>query len=516
MPALATTTEKPWWSHRATVLLLVFFSMLPLMYPSIPTLVDLPGHMGRYAVELEPAPYRDWYDFRWQLIGNLGIDLLIVPVSKIFGLELGTKLIVMAIPALTVAGLLWIAREVHGHVPPTAFFALPLAYGHPFIFGFVNFALSMALALCAFALWLRLARFRHFRLRAGLFLLIGPALWLTHTFGWATLCVLAFSAETVRQHDHKNAWPIAMFKAGLHCLSLAPPMVLMIAWRSGHVGGSTGDWFNWSKKLDWLLMTLRDRWKLFDLVSLGVIGVLIAAGLGLWKYFALSRNLVASAVCLLAVFLLLPRIVFGSAYADMRLTPFMIAMAVIAIRPREGTGTRFAGTIAMLGLTFFATRTLATTASFAMLSTQYDRALVALDHLPPHARLVSFVGFSCKRQWFTNRMEHLPAVALARRSAYTNDQWNMAGAQLLTLRLRTNGRFSGDPSQIVTARPCRGEHWQTIDWSLANLPRDVFDYVWLIDVPPYDPQNLHGLTQVWRDGPYALYRVDKPILTEHP
>ncbi|MQH18582.1 hypothetical protein EI065_25015, partial [Escherichia coli] len=109
----------------------------------------------------------DWYNFSWQLIGNLGIDILIIPLAKLFGLELAVKLIVMTIPALTVTGFLWIAREVHGRIPPTALFALPLAYSYAFQFGFVNFALSMALALNAFALWLRLARTGHFRLRAA-------------------------------------------------------------------------------------------------------------------------------------------------------------------------------------------------------------------------------------------------------------------------------------------------------------------------------------------------------------
>ena len=178
-------------------MLLALLAMLPLLWPTIPPLVDLPGHMGRYRVQLDyadSATLRNFYSFKWNLIGNLGVDLLIIPLSKIFGLELGTKLIVMSIPAMMVAGLLWIAREVHGEVPPTAMFALPLAYGHPFMFGFVNFALAMALALLAFALWLRLARQGRLKLRAALFVVIGPVLWITHTFGWGTLGVLAFSA----------------------------------------------------------------------------------------------------------------------------------------------------------------------------------------------------------------------------------------------------------------------------------------------------------------------------------
>ncbi|MFX8114457.1 hypothetical protein ABTL09_19750, partial [Acinetobacter baumannii] len=85
-----------------------------------------------------------------------GLDLLVVPLAPIFGLELSVKLIVITIPALTVMGLLWIAREVHGRIPATALVALPLAYNFAFHFGFVNFALAQALALNAFALWLRL------------------------------------------------------------------------------------------------------------------------------------------------------------------------------------------------------------------------------------------------------------------------------------------------------------------------------------------------------------------------
>src|SRR3954467_11044474 len=188
----------PWWGRRWGVAALALLAALPLLWPTVPPLVDLPGHMGRYRVELEiahNAAFQHFYSFHWALIGNLGIDLLIIPVAKIFGVELGTKLIILAIPPLTVAGFLWVAREVHGRVPPTALFAIPFAYGHPFIFGFVNFALSMAFAFLAFAFWLRLARLGHVWLRAGLFVPISIALWVVHTYGWGPLGVLGFLAR---------------------------------------------------------------------------------------------------------------------------------------------------------------------------------------------------------------------------------------------------------------------------------------------------------------------------------
>jgi hypothetical protein len=84
----------------------------------------------------------------------------------------------------------------------------------------------------------------------------------------------------------------------------------------------------------------------------------------------------------------------------------------------------------------------------------------------------------------------------------------MAGAQLLRAHIGGRRWFNSDPSQIVTAAPCRGEWWKTLDWSLANFPRDTFDYVWLLNPPAYDPEWTRGLTPVWRDGASVLYRVD--------
>src|ERR1041384_748114 len=150
---------RPWWESRLCLGLVVLAMMVPLIYPVVPPLVDLFGHMGRYRVELDldhSLWLQRYYDYHWAAIGNLGVDLLVVPLGKLFGLELAVKLIVLAIPPLTAAGFLWVAREVHGRVPPTAFFALPFIYSFPFLFGFLNFVLSVALAFLMFGLWLRL------------------------------------------------------------------------------------------------------------------------------------------------------------------------------------------------------------------------------------------------------------------------------------------------------------------------------------------------------------------------
>src|SRR5678809_610340 len=93
--------------------------------------------------------------------------------------RLCVELVVLAIPPLTAAGFMWVAREVHGRIPPTAFLALPFIYGFPFLFGFVNFALSVAFAFLAFGLWLRLGRLERTRLRSWLFVPISLVVFFT-------------------------------------------------------------------------------------------------------------------------------------------------------------------------------------------------------------------------------------------------------------------------------------------------------------------------------------------------
>src|SRR5438874_3898834 len=112
---------RPWWESRLCIVLVVFATMLPLLYPPIPPLVDLFGHMGRYRVEIDlgHSPWlREYYDYHWALIGNLGVDFLVRMLAPIIWLEPAVKLIVTAIPPLTAIGFLWSARDGEGRGPP--------------------------------------------------------------------------------------------------------------------------------------------------------------------------------------------------------------------------------------------------------------------------------------------------------------------------------------------------------------------------------------------------------------
>jgi hypothetical protein len=496
-----------WWGSKPVLAACVLLSFVPLLLPGIPPLVDLPGHMGRFAVQIDPEPFKAFYSFHWQAIGNLGVDLLIEPLGRLFGVELGTKLIIMTIPPVTVAALLWIAREVHGEVPPTAFFALPLAWGHHFIFGFINFSLSMALALLAFALWLRMARLGALKWRPLVFLVISCVVWVAHTVGWGVLGLLCFAAELYRRRDLGEGWLTAAIKAALACLPMALPLLPMLIWRASATD-TTGGWFSVSKKIQWTVTALRDRWSTYDIASVfALLGLLIVAARNPWLVF--SRSLGLCAMILFLAFLLMPFKIFGSAYADMRLIPFVIAIAVISIRPIPGASRAFLAVLAACGLAFFAARVTASTISFNRASVRYDMALQALDQVPRGARVATFVMRRCDLQWSTNRMEHLAALVMVRRQGFSNDQWDVEGANLMTVVKSDAPGFAVDASQMVVPRPCQyTREWKSLDASLRLMPRQAFDYVWLIDIPRHDERLTADMQRIWSNGPDQLYRIN--------
>lgn len=483
----------------------VIASAIPLVWPAIPPLVDLPGHMGRYRVAIgheQSADLARYFDYDWQLIGNLGVDLLVIPFAKLFGLELAVKLIVLAIPPMTVAGMLWIAREAHGRVPPTAAFALPLANAYPFQFGFINFALSIALALLAFGLWLHLARTGRLRLRLILFVPIACVIWIAHVFGWGVLGLLAFGAELVRRRSTGEGWAPAVVKTGLACAPLGLPVVATLfgpisprAW--------TGDWFNLAAKTQWLLSILRDRWQWFDIGSVAVIALLLIAAIRDPR-LRLSPILGVPALICVAAFLLLPRVLFGSNYADMRLIPYAVAVALLAIAVRPGN-RRIAQGLAIAAFAFFGIRTAATTASFALHDRAYASELGAIDAIPRGAAILALIGRPCKGAWTTPRFDHLPSLAIVRRDAFANDQWDVESAQLIRIRHDSARPYAADPSQLVYPRQCRGEG-SDFDAAIARFDRAAFDHVWTIGFAP-GRARADDLVAIWSNGRSTLYRV---------
>lgn len=494
-----------WWERRTACVALVLVGLVPLLWPALPPLTDLPGHMGRWHISMDigkSAPLAHYYAFAWEPVGNLGMDLLVPALAAVLPFELAAKIGVMIIPAVTMAGMLWVAREVHGRVTPTALLALPLAYASPFQMGFVNFALAQGLALCALGLWLRLARQRRFGLRAAIFVPTAGLLWLAHSFGWAVFCIMASGVELARLRGECRRWGGTLAATAVQVLPLAWPLLVMLL-RAGGPAPIADDWFNWSAKVIWVTSILRDRWQILDLLSLVPIALALYAAARSSK-LGFSAILGWPALLCLAAFVVMPRLALGGAYVDMRLAPLAAMLGLLAVKPPAGS-VRFAQILAGLALAFFLVRITATTASFVLRSAEQQRELAAIPAIPYGASVISLVARPCGGVWSDLRRDHLPAMAIVRRDAFTNEQWALKGQQLLRIRNLAAQPYLADPSQLVYPAVC-AEMGSRFGTAIRTFPRRGFTHVWTIGFPPGAAASP-DLQLIWTNGNSAVYRV---------
>jgi hypothetical protein len=100
-------------------------------------------------------------------------------------------------------------------------------------------------------------------------------------------------------------------------------------------------------------------------------------------------------------------------------------------------------------------------------------------------------------------------MVVVRKQGFSNDQWVMEGVNLLDLKYWAAGHFAADPSQRVRREGCGvGPLW-TIDKALAVVPESAFDFVWLVDPPPFNPAIASRFEMVWRGPGSVLYRFRK-------
>jgi hypothetical protein len=286
------------------------------------------------------------------------------------------------------------------------------------------------------------------------------------------------------------------------------PLLITIIVRANGADGGTGVWFNWTIKYQWLVMVLSDRWQAFDLASLFLLLIIIASA-AILRSLRFNTTLGLAALLLLAAFVITPRIFIGSAYADMRLIPYAIAMALLAIEAKPEFAL-LRHSLIIAGLGFFLMRTAATTESFRQYNTLLEREATAINVIPVGARVASLINRVCCNDWMLDRRSHLASLALARKRIFTNDQFIMTGAQLLQIRYAKARPFDRDPSQLIKRNDSDRTDWRNFSEAMAAVPRSAFDYIWVVGKAEDGGVNYSGLTPVWRQGRSVVYRIDRP------
>ena len=469
------------FGELALILLLSAAAALPAICAPVLPLVDLGGHLARYAVQLDAGRspvLRSWYSFEWGLLPNLGVDLLVQLLAPVMGLERAVHLIVGAIPPLMVAGMLLLSRAAHGRIAVNALYALPLAISLPYLYGFANFALSIALSFNAMALWLALER--RPVLRTALFVPIGFALWVCHLVGWAVFSLVAgmtalVAGWRVGKGVVRTAFSTALMTAPL----LLGPAIGALTRRDSAETLALLANNDAPRKIVWLIMAMADRWLVWDAAGAAVIAFVIYISLRT-RGFVVNAGLLLSALALLGLFLLMPDTIMGSRFADMRLGPVILALLVLMSAPGPLVDPRLIRGLLIGGLVFGGTRLATNTASMTLAGNQFAETLTAIEAVPRGTNLVSLYVDQCKG-WNTDRRRHIMGYGLVRRHLFDNGQWQLPSGQLISIHNPRLAPFDRDPSTITFLEPC-GESPALPD-VVAAIPRAA-RFLWVIRVDP--------------------------------
>lgn len=500
-------SRAQWWATWPLAASVCLALVLPLLWPAIPPLTDLFGHLACYAIvsRIDTSPYlQQWFATRWILSGNLGVDIIVLLLGDWLGVVHATKLVVIGTAVLTGAGMLLLAHEAHGRLPPTAFFALPLVFAMPFQYGFLNYSLAIALVFPAIALWMSLGRLRRNALRALLFVAIGVVIWVTHLAGWGVLCLVLFAIESVTARRDGASVPAAIWRAGIACLPLAAPFAIMLLQPAASSTLGITHWFDWRLKLFFLLAVLRDQSSVFDIASAVVLYILIVFGVrGIG--FSMEGRLSWAAGLVFCAFVMMPGMIMGSALADMRLLPSALALAILSLSPTSVAQRRLT-LMATAALAFLGLRLAVQTIGWARTAALQQEQLAAIDHIPRGSRVLVLVTLPCESTWSSHRMDHLGLMAIVRRDAFANGVWDMPSSQLIAHRQDATG-FVYAGSQTLFPKGCRYDADYDLSRALATMPRAAFDFVWLIDTPRNDWPVDGGLRKIWSGNRAILYRI---------
>ncbi len=456
-------------------LALALLACLPFFVAAYPQMADYPSHLARYHIMLDGGR-SEWlaryYRFEWRWSGNLGVDLLIWPMAKLFGLELGSKIAAGIIPPLTGIALVAVEWTLRRRVGVGALLALATIWSPAMLLGFTNFTLSLALALFAFAGWVRLEQWRW---RWLLFMPVALAVWLCHLAGWGVLGVLVFGYEW-----HSRRLPAALIAPWPLALPAVPVLL---------GGGAAGLTVYGSNVLFYkssiLIMAMRDQ--LFELDTGSLLLLVMAFVFALLRGRFDGRIGRAAAIfALLAA--LLPRHLGGGDYTDYRLIGVALMTGCLAI---DWAPPRL---LLWLASALFLVRLGVTATAWHRSSDEAADMLKALEQVPRGARIAAAVAQN-PRAWPNDLFQHLPSYATVRRDALVNTHFAQPGVHMLHLR-QPVGDFI-DPAQRILYSP-----GDSID--LAALPAlQHADYLWYIGDPV--PSRLP-------EGAVVLYRTPRSFL----
>lgn len=453
--------------ENLVILLVAILSTVPLIWPPIPPLGDVPGHLGRYAIAQHSDPFfAHFYSYRWRPIGNLGVDGPVFLLAKLIGVEAAAKAVILCIPPLTTTGILLSYRAIHGRLTPFGLLACCFVYAFPLHAGFLNYCLGIGVGWICVWLWLE------GRFRAMAFVFLGGLLWFIHALAWgltaAVICGIQLGGATDARSLARRGLALVPF--------VIIPVAMQAYWLAFAAGRSDG-WFAWSDKASALLRVLQYQDRLLGpglLVAVAAFGAAFALG-----GIRIDRRMATATGFVALVFIVLPHGLMSSWATDNRVAVLLFMCGLVALAPRQDKpiGAALALFAAVMGLW---------TVTYLRLSRELTDFLEIAPSVPRHSRVAYFYVEPCDPYAQKIGPNLLAAgILIGRRHVFTG-QWDYPGMNLLSVHYPPAGEFQGVTLQTPRSDLC-GHVDHSFEASIRHLPVAAFDYLIVSGPGPRKP-----------------------------
>lgn len=358
--ALAAEPEQDGRAIRLLLAASLAALLVTVLLTPIPPLEDYPNHLARLWLiggGARVPPVSSMYGLQWDTLTNIGMDLLALPLSRLFAFETIGRLFVAAAVVLPPLGGIVLWQVLHGRSCWWQLAFVPLAWNLGVLTGFLNFQIALGLALLAAAAEPALARRGTAAATAGRALL-GALILVVHLFGLvfylALIGGLALGADFRLLGSRQRLFQ--RFRLALTCAAgplLAAAAIFLVAPKLP--GAQSGEGFS-AITLDFLhnikgiVDNPEDKIKRFcfgiltysvnyDLVFVIFYTISILLSL-VRRTLHVHRGLLFAVAGLTACFIVCPFEMAGTAWVDTRFAAMVPLALTVALLPRlpQSTG----------------------------------------------------------------------------------------------------------------------------------------------------------------------------------